>query len=448
LEIYNEEVRDLLSADPKARCELKDSPNSGVYVKDLSTHVVKSVEEMDRVLAQGLKCRSVASTNMNEGSSRSHSIFMVTVEQCSTGVDGQPHIRVGKLNMVDLAGSERQSKTGATGDRLKEATKINLSLSALGNVISALVDGKSSHIPYRDSKLTRLLMDSLGGNTKTVMVANCGPADYNYDETLSTLRYAYRAKSIKNKPRINEDPKDTMIREFQDEIMRLKQELDAGGVGDDGLPLPGGGGRGPRVEKKIEYVEKIVERTVEREVVVEQGPSPEEVQKMEEELRRKNDKARQKAEQKRDELAAQRDIGEEERKNMVEEIEREEKAAMAEQKHRSEMQSKLVEMQNKMMAGKTVMEKAIQQEAELKKQQKRLKKQQDKEEQLKQREEEQRLENTDLQEKCSSQEEQVSKLSGKLQKLWDKYRKAQQEMVDHSSSIKGSARRCSTRSAT
>merc|ERR1712025_409574 len=137
----------------------------------------------------------------------------------------------------------RQAKTGASGDRLKEANNINLSLATLGNVISALVDGKSSHIPYRDSKLTRLLQDSLGGNTKTVMVANCGPADYNYDETLSTLRYAYRAKSIKNKPRINEDPKDAMIREFQEEIMRLKAELDANGghdAGDDG----GGGGGG------------------------------------------------------------------------------------------------------------------------------------------------------------------------------------------------------------
>merc|ERR1719436_1663305 len=167
---------------------------------------------------------------MNAESSRSHSIFVITVEQCSLDGSADSKIRVGKLNMVDLAGSERQSKTGAEGERLKEATKINLSLSALGNVISALVDGKSSHIPYRDSKLTRLLQDSLGGNTKTVMVANVGPADYNYDETGSTLRYAYRAKSIKNKPRINEDPKDAMIREFQEEIMRLKAELDANGA--------------------------------------------------------------------------------------------------------------------------------------------------------------------------------------------------------------------------
>ena len=139
---------------------------------------------------------------------------------------GESHICVGKLNLVDLAGSERQAKTGATGDRLKEATKINLSLSALGNVISALVEGgRGSHIPYRDSKLTRLLQDSLGGNAKTVMVANIGPSKFNYDETLTTLRYANRAKNIKNKPRVNEDPKDAKLREFQEEIARLKAQI-------------------------------------------------------------------------------------------------------------------------------------------------------------------------------------------------------------------------------
>jgi kinesin family protein 3/17 len=159
---------------------------------------------------------------MNAGSSRSHAIFTIIVERAETDEVRGEHITVGKLNLVDLAGSERQGKTGATGDRLKEATKINLSLSALGNVISALVDGKSQHIPYRDSKLTRLLQDSLGGNTKTVMCANCGPAGYNYDETVSTLRYANRAKNIKNKPKINEDPKDAMLREFTDEIARLQ----------------------------------------------------------------------------------------------------------------------------------------------------------------------------------------------------------------------------------
>jgi hypothetical protein len=121
---------------------------------------------------------------------------------------------------VDLAGSERLNKTGATGDRFRELTNINWSLSALGNVISALVDYKTTHIPYRDSKLTRLLQDSLGGNTRTVMLANIGPSDYNFDETISTLRYANRAKNIKNQPRINEDSKDAILREFQEEIAR------------------------------------------------------------------------------------------------------------------------------------------------------------------------------------------------------------------------------------
>ena len=162
---------------------------------------------------------------MNADSSRSHSIFTVYLERCDQSDDGDNHIRVAKLNLVDLAGSERQAKTGATGERLKEATKINLSLSALGNVISALVDGKSTHIPYRDSKLTRMLQDSLGGNTKTLMIACLSPADNNYEETLSTLRYANRAKNIKNKPKINEDPKDAMLREYQNEIEKLKAML-------------------------------------------------------------------------------------------------------------------------------------------------------------------------------------------------------------------------------
>lgn len=224
LEIYQEEIRDLLSKDQTKRLELKERPDTGVYVKDLSSFVTKSVKEIEHVMNVGNQNRSVGATNMNEHSSRSHAIFVITIECSEVGLDGENHIRVGKLNLVDLAGSERQAKTGAQGERLKEATKINLSLSALGNVISALVDGKSTHIPYRDSKLTRLLQDSLGGNAKTVMVANVGPASYNVEETLTTLRYANRAKNIKNKPRVNEDPKDALLREFQEEIARLKEQ--------------------------------------------------------------------------------------------------------------------------------------------------------------------------------------------------------------------------------
>ncbi|CAB4063577.1 KIF3A [Lepeophtheirus salmonis] len=206
LEIYNEEVRDLLGKDQKMRLEVKERPDIGVYVKDLSAFAVNNADDMDRIMTMGNKNRSVGATNMNAHSSRSHAIFSITIE-------------------LDLAGSERQSKTGATGVRLREATKINLSLSTLGNVISALVDGKSSHIPYRNSKLTRLLQDSLGGNSKTLMFANVGPAEYNYDETLSTLRYACRAKNIRNYAKVNEDPKDALMKQYQKEIGELKRML-------------------------------------------------------------------------------------------------------------------------------------------------------------------------------------------------------------------------------
>ncbi|KAK2878501.1 hypothetical protein QQF64_011457 [Cirrhinus molitorella] len=230
IEIYQEEIRDLLCKDNNKKLELKENPELGVYVKDLSSVVTKNVKEIEHVMNLGNQSRSVGYTKMNERSSRSHAIFVITIECSEMGIDGEDHIRVGKLNMVDLAGSERQSKTGAQGRRFKEAAKINLSLSALGNVISALVDGKSTHVPYRDSKLTRLLQDSLGGNSKTVMVATVGPASCHYEETLTTLRYANRAKNIRNKPKINEDPKDALLREFQEEIARLKSQLEERGM--------------------------------------------------------------------------------------------------------------------------------------------------------------------------------------------------------------------------
>ncbi|CAH0387740.1 unnamed protein product [Bemisia tabaci] len=250
LEIYNEEIRDLLSEDKKKKLELKENPERGVYVCDLSHHAVHDVSECRRLMATGQQNRSTGSTLMNSDSSRSHSIFTVAVEmmpirQClQTMSMSHCSIRRGKLSLVDLAGSERQAKTGATGDRLKEATKINLSLSALGNVISALVDGKAKHIPYRDSKLTRLLQDSLGGNTKTLMLACLAPSDYNYDETLSTLRYANRAKNIHNKPHINEDPKDTMLREYQQEIQKLRALLENNAQVYNSMRETGEGGAG------------------------------------------------------------------------------------------------------------------------------------------------------------------------------------------------------------
>jgi kinesin family protein 3/17 len=219
IEIYNEQVRDLLGVDAKASMDLKEDPEKGVYVKDLTTVVVKDYSEIEAAIEQGNSVREVGATAMNADSSRSHSIFTAVIETSErlpdAKEDDKPKIKAGKLNLIDLAGSERQAKTEAEGTRLLEATKINLSLSALGNVISALSLGKKGHIPYRDSKLTRLLQDSLGGNSKTVMLTAVSPADYNFDETLSTLRYANRAKNIKNKPKINEDPKDALLRQFQ-----------------------------------------------------------------------------------------------------------------------------------------------------------------------------------------------------------------------------------------
>ncbi|XP_075527681.1 osmotic avoidance abnormal protein 3-like [Dermacentor variabilis] len=226
LEIYNEDVRDLLAEDTRRRLDLKEHPDKGVYVPGLSLVPVHDVASCESVMERGWRNRSVGATLMNADSSRSHSIFTIHLEQME--LNARNNIRTGKLNLVDLAGSERQTKTGASGERLREATKINLSLSALGNVISALVDGRSKHIPYRDSKLTRLLQDSLGGNTRTLMLACISPADVNYDETLSTLRYASRAKNIQNRPCVNEDPKDALLREYRQELERLKQLLSGG----------------------------------------------------------------------------------------------------------------------------------------------------------------------------------------------------------------------------
>lgn len=226
LEIYNEEIRDLLNKGNRYKLEIKEHPEKGVYVRGLSSVEVTTVEEMEEVVEYGGWNRALGATALNPDSSRSHCIFVIDFELCFTSEgDNKEHFRSGRLNLVDLAGSERQCKAKLGEERLKEATKINLSLSALGNVISALVNEKCKHIPYRASKLTRLLQDSLGGNSRTLMIACLSPGANNYHETLSTLRYANRAKNIKNRPRINEDPKDALIRQYQKEIKMLRQIL-------------------------------------------------------------------------------------------------------------------------------------------------------------------------------------------------------------------------------
>ncbi|XP_075779372.1 kinesin-like protein KIF13B isoform X6 [Pelodiscus sinensis] len=232
MEIYNEKVRDLL--DPKgSRQSLKVREHNvfGPYVDGLSKLAVASYKDIESLMSEGNKSRTVAATNMNEESSRSHAVFKIilthTLCDVQSGTSGE---KVGKLSLVDLAGSERATKTGAAGDRLKEGSNINKSLTTLGLVISALADqaagkNKNKFVPYRDSVLTWLLKDSLGGNSKTAMVATVSPAADNYDETLSTLRYADRAKNIVNHAVVNEDPNARIIRELREEVEKLREQL-------------------------------------------------------------------------------------------------------------------------------------------------------------------------------------------------------------------------------
>ncbi|KAF9464722.1 kinesin heavy chain [Collybia nuda] len=199
MEIYLERIRDLL-APQNDNLQVHEEKSKGVYVKNLSDYYVSSAREVYEIMRTGGAARVISSTNMNAESSRSHSIFLITIQQRNTETGAQ---KTGNLYLVDLAGSEKVGKTGASGQTLEEAKKINKSLSALGMVINALTDSKAKHIPYRDSKLTRILQESLGGNSRTTLIINCSPSSYNEAETLSTLRFGIRAKSIKNTARVN-----------------------------------------------------------------------------------------------------------------------------------------------------------------------------------------------------------------------------------------------------
>ncbi|KAG8983405.1 hypothetical protein FRB90_006057, partial [Tulasnella sp. 427] len=199
MEIYLERIRDLM-APQNDNLQIHEEKSKGVYVKGLSDYYVGSAAEVYEIMRQGGQARVVTATNMNAESSRSHSIFLITINQRNTESGTS---KTGNLYLVDLAGSEKVGKTGASGTTLEEAKKINKSLSALGMVINALTDGKASHVPYRDSKLTRILQESLGGNSRTTLIINCSPSSYNEAETLGTLRFGMRAKSIKNTARVN-----------------------------------------------------------------------------------------------------------------------------------------------------------------------------------------------------------------------------------------------------
>lgn len=232
LQIYNEVITDLLKKDMTA-LPIREDKKKGVFVEGLSEWVVRSPNDIYNLMKDGMRHRATASTKMNDVSSRSHAVFIIIVEQMrnikdevpeellkNSGKEVQREIKVGKLNLVDLAGSERVRVTGATGKRLEESKSINQSLSCLGNVIAALTDKKfRSHIPYRDSKLTRILEDSLGGNCKTTMMAMISPTYECFAESMSTLKFATRAKKIKNEAKINEDVDHrALLRKYEVEL--------------------------------------------------------------------------------------------------------------------------------------------------------------------------------------------------------------------------------------
>uniref|UniRef100_A0A3B3UYK5 plus-end-directed kinesin ATPase n=1 Tax=Poecilia latipinna TaxID=48699 RepID=A0A3B3UYK5_9TELE len=239
MEIYCERVRDLLNPKNKGNLRVREHPLLGPYVEDLSKLAVTSYNDIQDLMDSGNKARTVAATNMNETSSRSHAVFNIIFTQKKHDMEtDNTSEKVSKISLVDLAGSERADSTGAKGTRLKEGANINKSLTTLGKVISALAELNKkkkkveSFIPYRDSVLTWLLRENLGGNSRTAMVAALSPADINYDETLSTLRYADRAKQIRCNAVINEDPNNRLVRELKEEVARLKDLLYAQGLGD------------------------------------------------------------------------------------------------------------------------------------------------------------------------------------------------------------------------
>ncbi|XP_062508897.1 kinesin-II 95 kDa subunit-like isoform X2 [Corticium candelabrum] len=404
LEIYQEEIKDLLSKDQKKRLELKERPDTGVYVKDLSSFVTKGVKEIEHVMNVGNQNRSVGRTNMNEHSSRSHAIFIVTVECSETRDDGDNHIRVGKLNMVDLAGSERQAKTGTEGKLFNEAVKINLSLSALGNVIHSLVDGKSTHIPYRDSKLTRLLQDSLGGNAKTVMVATIGPADYNYEETLTTLRYANRAKNIKNKPKINEDPKDALLREFQEEIARLKSHLS-----NKGKKSKRRGHRGASAGNS------------------EDAGGDEEEQDPGQSLKEQEAQL----ESEKQALLQNENIVAEERDKLVGELQQKQKLLQKKQEARDSLASKIQAMESKLLVGgKTIIDHTSEQERKMEEMQRTLAQQKIHELEIRQRLKKQEGDTDEVKGTFDTLQQEVDAKSGKLKQLYSLLQAQKGEITD------------------
>ncbi|VDP97682.1 unnamed protein product, partial [Trichobilharzia regenti] len=391
LEIYKEEIRDLLRRDQSKHLEIKEKPDSGIYVKDLSSVLTRSITEIQKVMNIGYQNRAVGATNMNEHSSRSHAIFIVTVECCK-------------------------------GERLKEATKINLSLSTLGNVISALVDGKSTHIPYRDSKLTRLLQDSFGGNSKTIMVANIGPATYNYEETINTLRYANRAKNIKNRPKINEDPKDALLREYQQEIDRLKALLrNRNAVIPKQIQKQNGRQKSQGKQMSFNGNEVDIDFTSEENGTEDDATSMENYVK--------EQQAKLSAE--KDAVLNDHSLVAEEKSRLLNELKLKESKLQEEQAQTQQLELKLKTMESKLLRGdQSIVEHTRMQELTLAEQRTKMAEQRRREREIVARMEEEEGSVANLQEGFTSLKQEVEVNTRKLKKLFEKLQEIKQETLD------------------
>jgi kinesin family protein 5 len=282
-EIYKEKLRDLLDITQN-NLKVRESATRGIYIDGVTEKYAATQEDVYAFMDAAYANRVVGHTNMNEGSSRSHLIVMISIYQNDKLV---PNAKRSKLFLIDLAGSEKISKTGAQGDRLEEAKKINQSLSALGNVINALTDGKSSHIPYRNSVLTRMLQDSIGGNSKTTLIITCSPSEFNLAETISTLRFGERAKKIKNMAKINRemtvaeltnqlDKANRKIAHIEKKVKILEEFITS-----KGLPIPNYDGIGEDEEKKA--AEKKEKKEAEKKEKKEKGEDEDDDEEEEEE---------------------------------------------------------------------------------------------------------------------------------------------------------------------
>ncbi|CAL4146750.1 unnamed protein product, partial [Meganyctiphanes norvegica] len=386
--------------------KIKSEKMMSVIVGDLLSTVTASYALKVHAIGFGHKPKAIKKKTLNLSPSRSRSISAITFSRSLRANRGRYHSFTECLQIFHTCGSERQSKTGATGMRLKEASKINLSLSTLGNVISALVDGRSTHIPYRNSKLTRLLQDSLGGNSKTVMCANIGPANYNYDETISTLRYANRAKNICNKAKVNEDPKDALLRKLQEEIRALRDKMDEEGDVEE--------------ESDDEYIE-------EGEIANNEKPKKKKKKLKEEEV----EAIRKKIEEERRMLAEHKDMAEEERDRIKADLDRHEKEVKKAQKEHDALKQKLQGLERKILVGgENLLEKAEEQERMLEDSAKELEERRKHEEQLRQAITKKEAERIDMEERYNSLQEEAAGKTRKLKKVWTLLMAAKSELGD------------------